>query len=242
LNRPHVLNALNTELRLELSNFWREFRDDKDLRVAIVTGTGERAFSTGRDLKETAVADAQGGSVAYEGTGEWGYPGNIKIGKPVIAAVNGHCVAAGLMVAIGADIRIASETARFGNPQVARGRGTRMPLELARAGLPRAVIMDMVFTGEPLTAQQALQWGLVSRVVPASELMSVAWAIAEKIASNSPAVVSGIKQATEAGVLDLPANEALALWNLTTGGMMSNTSDAIEGARSFAEKRKADFI
>ncbi len=241
MNRPHVLNALNTELRKALSEFWREFRDDPELRVAIVTGAGDRAFSTGRDLKETAVADAAGGRVAYETSGDWGYPGNFQIGKPVIAAVHGHCVAAGLMVAIGCDIRIASDGARFGNPQVARGRGTRMPYELVRAGLPRAVVMDMVFTGESLTARQALEWGLVSRVVPRADLLPTAWALAGRIAANSPAVVSGIKRAAEAGVLDLPANEALRLWDAVTGGMMGNTQDAIEGARSFAEKRNADF-
>lgn len=241
MNRPHALNALNTELRKALSDFWRELRDDPELKVAIVTGAGERAFSTGRDLKETAMADASGGRVAYESSGEWGYPGNLQIGKPIIAAIHGHCLAAGLKIAIGCDIRIASETARFGNPQVARGRGTSMPYELVRAGLPRAVVMDMVLTGEPLTAAQALEWGLVSRVVPRAELLSTAWALGEKIAGNSPAVVSGIKRAAELGVLDLPHNEAVKLWDVATGGMMSNTADAVEGARSFAEKRNADF-
>lgn len=240
MNRPHVLNALDTALRKALSEFWREFRDDPALKVAIVTGAGDRAFSTGRDLKETAAADAAGTAVAYESTGEWGYPGNLQIGKPVIAAVNGYCVAAGLMIAIGCDIRICSETAKFGNPQVARGRGTRMPYELVRAGLPRAVVMDMVLTGEPLDAERALRWGLVSRVVPRAELLPTAWAIAERIAGNSPVVVGGIKRAAEVGLLDLPANEALKLWGPVTA-MMDNTADAIEGARSFAEKRAARY-
>jgi enoyl-CoA hydratase/carnithine racemase len=96
LNRPHARNALDTSLLKALSAFWQRFRDDTELRVAIVTGAGDRAFSTGRDLKETAAADASGGRVRYEETGECGYPAAFSLGKPVIAAVNGHCLAAGL--------------------------------------------------------------------------------------------------------------------------------------------------
>lgn len=240
MNRPRVHNALNTALRQALSAFWREFRDDPALRVAIVTGAGGRAFSTGRDLKETAVADAAGGAVAYEASGEWGYPGNLQIGKPVIAAVDGYCMAAGLMIAIGCDIRICSDTAIFSNPQVARGRGTRMPYQLVRAGIPRAMIMDMVLTGEPVDAERALRCGLVSRVVPQAELLPTAWAMAERIAANSPVVVAGIKRAAETGLLDLTANEALKLWDPVTA-MMDNTADAIEGAASFTEKRDAKY-
>lgn len=241
LNRPKAMNSLNSELRAALTDFWREFRDDKELRVVIVTGAGGRAFSSGRDFKETAAVDEEGGKLGYEISGEYGYPSSVQLGKPVIAAVDGYCLASGLRIAMGCDIRIATENARFGNPQVTRGRGTRMPLDLVRAGIPRAVVMDMVYTGEPISGAQALEWGLVSRIVPAAELMSTAWAIAEKIAGNSPAVVSGIKRAVEAGLLDLPVNEAQRLWEPVTGGMMGNTQDAIEGARSFAQKRKADF-
>jgi enoyl-CoA hydratase/carnithine racemase len=240
LNRPRVLNALNAELRGALTAFWREFKRRDDLKVAIVAGAGERAFSTGRDLKETAAADAAGDRVAYEKSGEYGYPGDIALGKPVIAAVDGYCMAAGLMVAIGCDIRICTPEASFGNPQVKRGRGTRMPLKLAKAGLPRAVVMDMTMTGTPLTAEQALRWGLVSRVVPRAELLPTAWSIARTITENSPVVVSAIKRATEAGLLDLPVNEALRLWDPLTG-MMENTADAVEGARSFAAKEQAKF-
>ena len=240
LNRPHVLNSLNTELRRELTAFWKEFRDDPELKVAIVTGEGTRAFSTGRDLKETATADAAGERLDYDQSRAYGYPSEIALGKPVIAAINGYCMAAGLMLALGCDIRIASRGASFANPQVRRGRGTRVPYELARAGLPRAVVLSMTFTGEPLDSEQALRWGLVSHLVEADELMPLAWRLAETIADNSPVVVSGIKQAVETGLLDLPANEALRLWEPVTR-MMGNTADAIEGARSFAQKRSADF-
>ncbi|MGD9941742.1 MAG: enoyl-CoA hydratase/isomerase family protein [Burkholderiaceae bacterium] len=241
LNRPHAMNALNSTLRAALTAFWREFRDSGQWRVAIVTGAGGRAFSSGRDFKETAGVDAAGGRLDYEKTGEYGYPDSLALGKPVIAAVDGHCLASGLRVAIGCDIRIATERSRFGNPQVTRGRGTRMPLDLVCAGLPRAVVMDMVYTGEPITGQRALELGLISRLVTPEQLLPTAWSIAERIAANSPVVVSGVRRATEAGLLDLPMNEAQRLWPLVTGGMMGNTVDAIEGARSFAEKRSAQF-
>jgi E-phenylitaconyl-CoA hydratase len=240
MNRPRVMNALNSALRHELATFWREFRDDLELRVAIIAGAGERAFSTGRDLKETAGADAAGQTLGYEDTGEYGYPSNIKIGKPVIAAVNGHCMAAGLMIALGSDLRICADTARFANPQVTRGRGTRIPFHLSQVGVPRAVALDMTMTGKALDAQEALRWGLVSRVVPQAALMDEAWSIAAGIAENSPVVVTGIKRAVELGLLDLPANEAMTLWAPLTG-MMGNTADAVEGAKSFAEGRKGAF-
>jgi len=241
LNRPHAMNALNSKLRAALTAFWREFRDSSQWRVAIITGAGGRAFSSGRDFKETAAADEAGDRLDYERTGEYGYLDNLALGKPVIAAIDGYCLASGLRVAMGCDIRIATETARFGNPQVTRGRGTRMPLDLVRAGIPRAVVMDMVYTGEPITGRQALEWGLVSRIVSIDQLLPSAWEIAEKIAANSPTVVAGIRRATESGLLDLPVNEAQRLWPVVTGGMMNNTADAIEGARSFAQKRKARF-
>ncbi len=176
----------------------------------------------------------------YEKRGEFGYPGDVVLGKPVIAAVDGYCMAAGLMIAIGCDIRICTPEASFGNPQVKRGRGTRMPLKLAQARLPRAVVMDMTMTGQPLTAEQALRWGLVSRVVPREALLPTAWEIARTIARNSPIVVGAIKRAAEAGLLDLPANEALRIWDPLTG-MMENTADAIEGARSFAARQDPSF-
>jgi enoyl-CoA hydratase/carnithine racemase len=240
MNRPQAMNALNAELRAALAAFWLEFRDDTVLRVAIIAGAGERAFCAGRDLKETATADADGSALDFETTGDYGYPSNIRIGKPVVAAINGHCLAAGLMIALGSDLRICSDTARFANPQVTRGRGTRIPFHLAQVGVPRAVALDMTLTGHSLDATMALRWGLVSRVVPQAELMAEAWLIAEGIAGNSPVVVTGIKRAVELGLLDLPANEAMALWAPLTG-MMGNTADAIEGAKSFAEGRKGVF-
>ncbi|GAA5234223.1 enoyl-CoA hydratase/isomerase family protein [Verticiella sediminum] len=242
MNRPHALNALDAALRAQLNLFWQQFRDDPELRVAIITGAGGRAFTTGRDLKETARLNAKGERPAYELEGAYGYPGEYVLGKPVIAAVDGYCLAAGLLLALTSDIRIASDRSRFGNPQVTRGRGTRVPYELARVGVAHATVMDMTLSGEPIDAAQALQAGLVSRVVAPEQLMPTAWALAEKISGNSPTVVTGIKRAYEMGVFELPMNEARRVWANVTGGMMSSqTADSIEGARSFAQKRSADF-
>jgi enoyl-CoA hydratase/carnithine racemase len=240
LNRPNVLNALNSELRSELREFWIRFRDSAELGVAIVTGAG-RAFSSGRDLKETAAADTAGQQLAYEATGGYGYPADISIGKPVIVAINGHCMAAGLRLAIGADIRIASTNATFSNPQVARGRGTRMPYDLIRAGVPKSVVMDLVLTGESIDAMRALEVGLISRVVEPEELLPLAWSIGEKIAANSQTVVRGIKRASESGLLSMSENEAHRLWEPVTNMMMTDSADAREGARSFSEGRAASF-
>lgn len=242
MNRPHALNSLDTELRAALNVFWQEFRDDHDLEVAIIAGAGGRAFSTGRDLKETAKLNEAGVLPSYELEGAYGYPGEYVLGKPVIAAIDGYCMASGLMIALTSDIRIASDRSSFGNPQVARGRGTRVPYELSRVGVGLSTVMEMSLTGERIDAAKALQSGLVSRVLPPDLLMETAWAMAEKIASNSPVVVSGIKNAYEMGIFNLPMNEARRLWAAVTGGMMSSqTSDSIEGARSFAEKRQARF-
>lgn len=238
-NRPHVMNALNSDLRKALYDFWQDFAADPELRVAIVTGHG-RAFSAGRDLKETAVADAEGRRLDYEIKGEYGYPGDMAIGKPIIAAVNGYCMAAGLRVAIGCDIRIAGKSASFANPQVKRGRGTKMPYDLTRAGLPTSAVMEMVLTGEPVSAARAMEIGLVSRVVPDEDLMATAWSLAATIAENSPTVVSGIKHAVEQGLLTMSRDAAYEAWEKATH-MMTNTADAREGALSFAEKRTADF-
>jgi len=242
MNRPHALNSLDTELRAALNAFWQQFRDDPELRVAIIAGAGGRAFSTGRDLKETAKLNAEGTRPSYELDGAYGYPGEYVLEKPVIAAIDGYCLASGLLIALTSDIRIASDRSSFGNPQVARGRGTRVPYELARVGVGLSRVMEMTLTGERIDASEALQAGLISRVVPPEQLMDTAWAMGERIASNSPTVVTGIKKAYEMGIFDLPMNEARRLWASVTGGMMSSqTPDSIEGARSFAQKRQARF-
>lgn len=237
LNRPHAMNALNSDLRSALVDFWVQVRDDDTIRVAIVTGAGRRAFSAGRDLKETAAAYLAGETgTAAEASGRMGYPTDLRIGKPVIAAVNGHCLAAGLKLAVGCDLRLASTTARFGNPQAKVGRGTDMPLRLIKAGIPAAAVADLVYTGEPVDARTALAWGLVSRVVDPDELRELAWSVAATVAANSPLVVGSVKRLLDDGVADLPAAQAYARWHAAEQ-LFGDTPDARQGAISFAEGR-----
>jgi E-phenylitaconyl-CoA hydratase len=237
MNRPAAMNALDTALRARLADFWEAVRDDGDVAVAVVTGAGSRAFSSGRDLKETAAAYDRGAEgTAAEMTGRMGYPTDLRVGKPVVAAVNGYCLAAGLKLAIGCDVRIAAATAEFGNPQVRVGRGTDMPLRLLKAGVPQAVVHDMTYTGRRVSAEEALHWGLVSRVVPPDELLEVAVSTAATIAENSPMVVRTVKGLLDDGVAELPLAEALARWQVEPG-LFGATADAREGARAFAEHR-----
>lgn len=237
LNRPHVMNALDTELRSRLADFWEQVRDDDSVAVAVITGAGERAFSSGRDLNETAAAYGQGAEgTAAELSGRMGYPSDLRIGKPVIAAINGYCLAAGLKLAMGCDLRIAATTASFGNPQVRIGRGTDMPVRLLKAGIPQAVVTDMTYTGRRLSAEEALRWGLVSRVVPPDQLLDVAWSSATTIAENSPMVVCSVKRLLDDGVAELPLAEALRRW-ASEPGVFGATEDAREGARAFVGHR-----
>lgn len=241
LNRPGVRNALNSELRGELARFWATLRDDPDLKVGVVTGAGDRAFSSGRDLKETAAAYRDGATeTAAESEGRMGYPSDITVGKPVIAAINGYCLAAGLKLAFGCDMRIASTNAQFGNPQVKVGRGTDMPLRLLKAGIPKAVVMDMVMTGATIDAASALRWGLVSRVVEPADLREAAWSMATTIAENSPMVVGSVKRLLDDGVAELPMSQALDRWH-TLPGFFGATADAREGALAFAEGRDGRY-
>jgi enoyl-CoA hydratase/carnithine racemase len=207
LNRPNALNALNEELRSALAGFWRMVRDDETVRVAIVTGAGH-SFCAGRDRNETHAAGLH--------TPESWYPGEWQLEKPVVAAVQGHCIAAGLQLALECDIRLCADDATFSAPQVQLGMPTRAPYVLAAAGVPRSVVMHMTLTGESLSAGDALQHGLVSGVVPATALLDRAWIIAEKIAEAPTPIVAGIKRAAEHGLLDLPRARAFELWDEIT--------------------------
>jgi enoyl-CoA hydratase/carnithine racemase len=231
LNRPHRMNSLDSELRARLTAFWREVREDDETKVVILTGAGNDAFCTGRDLKETAAAYAAAGSgPQYEQSGDYGYPHLQRTGKPIIAAINGYCLAGGLLIALGCDIRICTEGSQFGSPQVRRGRGTQLPLRLLRAGVPKAVAMDMAMTGERIGADRAYAVGIVSRLYATKdEMLAGALAIAESLLAGSSRVVRGIKVASESGLLDLPINVAASMWEDVTAMM---TDDELTVART----------
>ncbi|MCU1578073.1 MAG: caiD [Rhodoglobus sp.] len=241
LDRPAVHNALDTELRSAIADFWDEVRDDATIRVAIISGAPGSSFSSGRDMKETAQAYQSASPGAdWELGGRTGYPVDSPTGKPIIAAIDGYCMGAGLKTAAECDLRIAASGAVFASPQAKVGRATESPLYLHRIGVPSAVALDMVFTGRRLDAGEALRYGLVSRVVERERLLDEAWLMAERIAAASPTVIGGLKRGLDAGLTDLPAAEASRLWKELTE-MYGDTPDARAGAAGFVEKRDTTF-
>ena len=233
MNRPRVHNALDSELREALVEFWELVRDDFDVRVAIIAGTPGASFSSGRDMKETAAAyESDRPGPDWELGGRTGYPADNPPCKPVIAAIDGYCMGAGLKIAAECDLRIASDQAVFASPQAKVGRATESPLYLRRIGLPSAVALDMVFTGMRLDAATALHYGLVSRVIPAESLIDEAWSMAETIAAFAPTVITGLKIGLDAELGDLPASMGSSLWKKLTA-MYGDTPDARAGAQAF---------
>ncbi|MBX9472366.1 enoyl-CoA hydratase/isomerase family protein [Microcella sp.] len=236
MNRPRVHNALDSELRAALAGFWDRVREDDEVKVAVIAGVPGSSFSSGRDMKETAEAyqQAQTGP-DWELGGRTGYPVDTPPGKPVIAAIDGYCMGAGLKMAAECDLRIAATSAIFGSPQAKVGRATESPLYLRRIGVPAAVALDMVFTGRRLDAQEALHYGLVSRVVGPNSLLDEAYAMASIIAAFSPTVVAGLKRGLDSGLGDLPSAVASPLWKSVTA-MYGDTPDARKGAEAFVNR------
>jgi enoyl-CoA hydratase/carnithine racemase len=245
INRPEARNALDFKTAEELTAAWGEFRDDDELRVAILTGAGDKAFCAGADLRIVAEFYRSLSSVerlrrSENEPGLGGITRNLPIDKPIIAAINGHCLAGGLEIALACDLRVAAEHATFGLPEVTRGiipgaGGTqRLPRLI---GLARA--LDLILTGRRIDAAEAERIGLVARVVPLTELRSHALELALKIAENAPLAVRAAKAAVWQG-LDLPLEEGLRLEQLLAEPVRQS-EDAKEGPRSFLEKRKPRF-
>lgn len=235
MQRTRVHNALDSELRAALADFWDTVREDDSVSVAIIAGEPGFSFSSGRDMKETAAAyESDRSGADWELGGRTGYPVDTPPGKPVIAAIDGYCMGAGLKIAAECDLRIAAETAVFASPQAKVGRATESPLYLRRVGVPAAVAHDMVFTGRRLSGAEAAHYGLVSRVVTRAALLDEAWAMAEQIASFAPTVITGLKIGLDAELNDLPASLASRLWKQLTA-MYGDTPDARAGARRFVE-------
>ncbi|MEX2446275.1 MAG: enoyl-CoA hydratase/isomerase family protein [Dehalococcoidia bacterium] len=245
LDRPASMNALNRELALALVEAFERICDDDGIRVGVVTGNG-RAFCAGADLKERAATGAgSGGLVAGTPSAFFASPQtqtaySVDTRKPMIAAVNGHCLGGGLELALACDLRIAAEGARFGLPEITRGffPGGGAPVRLPRA-IPRAVAMDLLLTGEPIDAAAALRAGLVSRVVPADELQTTALGMARRIAGYAPLAVRAAREVvhTQDG---LPTAEALR-FSASLRWIIGQTSDADEGPQAFAEGRDPQY-
>jgi enoyl-CoA hydratase len=240
LNRPAVLNALNRDLLTVLEETLDAFSGDASLRAVIITGAGERAFAAGADIAELAELP---GAVAGEHKARTGQRITQLIEAlpvPVIAAVNGFALGGGCELAMACDFRIASENAKFGQPEVNLGvppgyGGTQRTTRLLGPGMA----LFMCLTGETIDAPEALRIGLVQRVVPIGELMPEARRIAGLITAKAPLAITATKRAIREGAA-LPLAEGLALEALHFGAMVS-TNDFREGTRAFLEKRKPVF-
>ncbi len=240
LNRPEKLNAMNPEANEQLIESWIRFKDDPDAWVAILTGTGEKAFSAGADLASASEQFEAGGGGWRMGTRMDGIVKNLRIFKPMIAAINGLAYGQGLEMALACDLRVVAENATLGLPEVkwsliAAGGG---PARLPRA-IPLAKAMEMILTGEPITAQEALHFGLVNRVVPQAEVLPTAIKLAERICENGPLGVWASKEAALRG-LDTTLEDAMFLDEYMLNKLIA-TEDAKEGPRAFLEKRKPQF-
>lgn len=240
LNRPEVMNAINREMAQALFDAWTDFAHDPNMNVLIVTGAGEKAFCVGADLKDWSskgdihVTSFWDGSVALPMRGPEHF-------KPVIAAINGHCLGGGLELALLADIRIASETATFGNPEIQLGvfPGMGATQRLPRT-LPYNLAAEILFTGERFGAKKALDIGLVNRVVPPHELMETVRSVAGTISENAPLALRAVKEALLRSY-DLPLDEGLRLEGLLRR-IVGDTEDAREGVKAFMEKRNPRFV
>lgn len=242
LNRPEAMNAVDPEMRALLHETWSRICNDDTIRVAIVTGAGDKAFCTGSDLKKTMPISA---SFARQTFGP-PIPGTAAIiagldtDKPLIAAVNGYAMGGGMELALACDIRICSRNAQFALSEVKVGS---IPGSGGTQRLPRTVSLSnamlMLLTGDRIDAEEAHRIGLVSQVVAQDELQPAARAIAERIAANAPLSVRAVKRLVRQG-LDLPLAQAIDMERYVFG-LLYASEDRIEGRKAFAEKRKPDY-
>src|SRR5215813_8598940 len=215
----------------------QQVREDAAIRVAVITGAG-KTFSAGADLKERAqsgrAADASAASIIEPSRAE-GFS-TFAIQKPLLAAIDGYCLAAGFELALFCDMRICTPEARFGLPEITRGffPGGGGPQRLMRA-IPQAMAMEMLLTGDPIDAATAMRVGLVSRIVPADELLSTARDLAQRIASHAPLAVRAAKEVAQSA-LDETLEQALRFGS-TLRWIIGQTEDAREGPRAFTERR-----
>jgi E-phenylitaconyl-CoA hydratase len=239
INRPERLNAMDAEHYGLLSDAWLRVRDDKDVRVAVVTGAGEKSFSVGADLKSFIghapdLAEfmlSQKGQLLNRGLEVW---------KPVVAAVNGYCLGGGMTLLLATDLRFAAPHASFALSEVKRGvfpanGGTQRILQQ----LPYPVAMDMLLTGDPMDAETAARWGLINRVVPPAELLGTAMDAARRIARNAPLAVQSAKElAIRSRDMDMATGFRMEQAMLR---LLQTSEDVQEGTRAFAEKRTPAF-
>jgi len=239
INRPKVLNALNAPTLDELRRAILELKADAGVRAVIVTGAGEKSFVAGADINELAVQTPTGGR-EHALAGQHVFDLVENMGKPVIAAINGYALGGGCELAMACTLRIAADTARLGQPEIALGI---IPGYAGTQRLPRLVgkgrAMEIILTGAPITADEAQRIGLVNRVVPAGELMAESKKLAAQLAASAPIPMRYIINAINRGV-EMPFADACQ-YEATLFGLVASTEDMREGTKAFLEKRKPTF-
>lgn len=237
INRPEARNAVNSAVSTAVGDALQQAQEDPDVRAVVITGAGP-SFCAGADLKAIARRE----NLYHPDHAEWGFAGYVHhfIAKPTIAAVNGNALGGGTELALASDLVVAEESANFGLPEVKRGL-------IAAAGgvfriaeqLPRKVAMELLFTGEPMSAADATKWGLINQVVPDGTVLQAALALAERIIVNAPLSVQASKRVAY-GVDDGVIDGEEPKWDriIREIGTLLKSEDAKEGPLAFAEKRQ----
>jgi crotonobetainyl-CoA hydratase len=238
INRPEARNAVNGAVSIAVGDALEEAQNDPDVRAVVITGAGDKSFCAGADLKAISRRE----NLYHPDHGEWGFAGYVHhfIDKPTIAAVNGTALGGGTELALASDLVVADERAKFGLPEVKRGL-------IAAAGgvfrimdqLPRKVALELLLTGEPITASDAFEWGLINQVVREGSVLESALALAARVTVNAPLSVQASKRIAY-GVDDGVIADDEPGWERTTREMRSliRSEDAKEGPLAFAEKRE----
>lgn len=239
INRPDKLNALNATVMQELSAAVAQVETDDAIRGVLLTGAGPKAFVAGADISELAAQGPVDGKARAQ-LGQAVFRRLERCGKPVVAAVNGFALGGGCELAMACHLRVASEAAKFGQPEVKLGIG---PGYGGTVRLPRLVgkgrALELLLTGDMIDAAEALRIGLVNRVVPADRLLAEAEGLLRKILENGPLAVRFVIEAVDAG-LELSVDDGLLL-EANHFGLLSATADMREGTAAFLERRKAGF-
>lgn len=239
INRPDKLNALNAQAKAELREVMTSLKNDPAVDVVIITGAGEKAFVAGTDIRELAELNGETGK-EFSAKGQEVFDLIENLGKPVIAAINGYALGGGCELALACHLRVASENARFAQPEVNLGiiPGYGGTQRLARL-IGRGRAMEMILTGDQIDAQEAHRIGLVNKVVPAGELMTTARSLARTIASKGQIAIrmalKAVNMTQETTLSDGQQLEASLF------GVCCGTEDFKEGTRAFLEKRKPAF-
>lgn len=230
LNRPHVLNAMDGDMVVQLNDAWKAFSRDDDAWVAVVCASG-RAFCSGADAKALAAGWSGSVSPAMPGVG-------VEVWKPIIAAINGYCIGAGLVLAMLCDIRIADENASISYPEARIGSSGGIGADLTRY-IPFGLAMEILLTCQPVGAQRAYEMGFINKVTPPDKLLAEVSLMAESIAENAPLVTRALKMLAHRGAHS-PHYEGQAIMSQIVMPMIGS-EDLKEGAQAFTEKRKPKF-